>query len=61
MLQYENKYWSSGKENIVGIDVPWHEPEKPNLIINIDKNKSISEITDLITENILLLRNIEIV
>ena len=41
--------------------MPWHEPEKPNLIINIDEKKSISEITDLITENILLLRNIEIV
>ena len=55
------KYELGREKNIVGIDVPWHEPEKPNLIINIDKNKSISEITDLITENILLLRNIEIV
>ena len=55
------KYELGREKNIVGIDVPWHEPEKPNLIINIDEKKSISEITDLITENILLLRNIEIV
>lgn len=56
------KKYKIGKEkNIVGIDIPWHEPEKSNLIINIDEKKSISEITGLITKNVLLFRNIEIV
>ena len=56
------KKYKIGKEkNIVGIDIPWHEPKKSNLIINIDEKKSISEITGIITKNVLLFRNIEIV
>ena len=56
------KKYEIGKEkNIVGIDVPWHEPEKSNLVINIDEKKSVNNITDLISENVLLFKNTKII
>ncbi len=54
------KKYDLGKEkNIVGIDVSWHEPKKSDLIINMDETSSVSEILDLIAQNISLFRNIE--
>tara|TARA_B100001013_G_scaffold340611_1_gene264054 strand:- start:49 stop:585 length:537 start_codon:yes stop_codon:yes gene_type:complete len=56
------KKYEIGKEkNIVGIDVPWHEPEKSNLVINIDEKKSVNNITDLISKNVLLFKNTKII
>tara|TARA_B100000686_G_scaffold104955_1_gene112118 strand:- start:881 stop:1390 length:510 start_codon:yes stop_codon:yes gene_type:complete len=45
--------FNKGKEkNLVGIDIPWHEPKKPNLVIDMDKTKSVSDIRKNIIENL---------
>ena len=45
--------FNKGKEkNLVGIDIPWHEPKKPNLVIDMNKTKSISDIRKNIVENL---------
>ena len=47
-----------GKEkNIVGIDIPWHEPKNPDLIIKASKNYSIDESIKPIINSISLFKN----
>ena len=47
------KNYDLGKENnVVGLDIPWHEPKNSDLIIDIDKNTTIKTITDKVIENI---------
>lgn len=54
------KKYKQGKEkNIVGIDVPWHAPQKSNLIINIDDKTSVGDVLNIIIKNISLFKNIE--
>ena len=52
------KNFEKGQEkNIVGIDIPWHEPKNSDLVIDVDERKSVSEVRDIITENLKFLEN----
>ena len=55
------KYNLGEEKNIVGIDVPWHEPVNSDLVVNMNDKKSVSEIVELITQNILLFKNAELI
>ena len=54
-----NRYKMGKEKNIVGIDIPWIDPQKSDLVIEVDEGKSILYVTNLITDNIPLFRNIE--
>ena len=55
------KYNLGEEKNIVGIDVPWHEPVNSDLVVNMNDKKSVSEIVELITQNILLFKKAELI
>lgn len=38
--------------NVVGVDIPWHEPQNPNLIFNISERFSPEEMAEIIYNNI---------
>ena len=49
--------FSKGEEkNLVGLDIPWHEPKKPNLVIDMDKTKSFSDVKKNIVKNLHFLK-----
>ena len=47
------KKYSLGKENIVGIDIDWDEPSKPNIRIDMNDSTSLEETGYLIYNRIL--------
>jgi len=51
------KFEKGQEKNIVGIDIPWHEPKNSDLVIDVDEMKSVSEVRDIIIENLQFLEN----
>ena len=51
------KFEIGQEKNIVGIDIPWHEPKNSDLVIDVDEMKSVSEVRDIIIENLQFLEN----
>ena len=46
------KFVKGEEKNLVGIDIPWHEPKKPNLVIDMDEVKSVSDVRKNIIESL---------
>ena len=54
-----NKYAEGIEKNIVGIDIPWHAPNKPDLKIDCKNNYSVNDITNKIIEIVPKFKNID--
>ena len=50
------KFDKGEEKNLVGLDIPWHEPKKPNLVIDMDKTKSFSDVKKNIVKNLHFLK-----
>jgi len=50
------KFAKGEEKNLVGLDIPWHEPKKPNLVIDMDKTKSFSDVKKNIVKNLHFLK-----
>lgn len=42
----QKKLYSSGTKNVVGVDLPWDEPEMPDIVIQNDGQETPEEIVD---------------
>ena len=51
-----NKFEKGEEKNIVGIDIPWHEPKNSNLVIDMDEMKTVSDVRKNIIENLPFLK-----
>ena len=42
----QKKLYSSGAKNVVGVDLPWDEPERPDIVVENDGQETPEEIVD---------------
>ena len=42
----QKKLYSSGTKNVVGVDLPWDEPETPDIVIQNDGQETPEEIVE---------------
>ena len=52
------KYDAGIERNIVGLDIPWHEPKESNIEINMEEELPIDKIVKKISSKIRLFKNI---
>jgi len=53
-----SKYEKGLEKNIVGLDIPWHQPENPDLKIDFKNNYTVEEVVKKIIEIVPKFRNL---
>ncbi len=48
----QKKLYSSGAKNVVGVDLPWDEPEHPDIVIRNDGHETPEEIVDRLVKEL---------
>ena len=54
------KYYAGIEKNIVGLDIPWHEPKESDIEINMEEALPIDMIVKKISSKIKLFKNISL-
>ena len=52
------KKYQEGKENIVGIDISWHPPQKYDLRIIMNEKTELKDVVKLISSKLNIFRNL---
>lgn len=44
--------YEAGVENVVGVDIPWHAPANPDLVLRASNDKTVDELADALIADV---------